>query len=69
VNLKSLEKFPAGTTIDVPALKSCGLVRGKKKVKVLADGKLSKILTVKAHAFSEKAREMITALGGNVEVV
>jgi len=69
VNLKSLEKFSTGTIVDVAALQNSGLVRGKKKVKVLADGELSKILTVKVHAFSEKAREKITALGGSIEVV
>lgn len=69
VNLGNLEKFPAGATIDVSVLKDSGLVRGKKKIKVLADGELTKTLIVKAHAFSEKAREKIMALGGSVEVV
>lgn len=69
VNLGNLEKFPAGVTIDVSVLKDSGLVRGKKKIKVLADGELTKTLIVKAHAFSKKAREKIMTLGGNVEVV
>lgn len=69
VNLGNLEKFSAGATIDVSVLKDSGLVRGKKKIKVLADGELTKTLIVKAHAFSEKAREKIMALGGSVEVV
>ncbi|MGE0680481.1 MAG: 50S ribosomal protein L15 [Candidatus Binatia bacterium] len=69
VNLGNLEKFSAGTIIDVSTLQNSGLVHGKKKIKVLADGELTKMLTVKAHAFSEKAREMIVALGGSAEVV
>jgi large subunit ribosomal protein L15 len=69
VNLGDLEKFSAGTIIDVGVLQDSGLVHGKKKIKVLADGELTKILTVKAHAFSEKARERIVALGGSAEVV
>jgi large subunit ribosomal protein L15 len=68
VNLGSLEHFSVNV-IDVAALQSAGLVRGKKKVKILADGDFTKVLTIKAHAFSGKAREKIAALGGTVEVV
>ncbi|MBI3757525.1 MAG: 50S ribosomal protein L15 [Deltaproteobacteria bacterium] len=68
VNLGSLERFSTNV-VDVAALQSAGLVRGKKKVKILADGDFTKVLTVKAHAFSGKAREKIAALGGTVEVV
>ena len=68
VNLGSLEHFSINV-IDIAALQSAGLVRGKKKVKILADGDFTKVLTIKAHAFSGKAREKIAALGGTVEVV
>lgn len=68
VNLGSLENFSMGV-IDVAALQNAGLVRGKKKVKILADGDFTKALTIKAHAFSGKAREKIAALGGTAEVV
>ena len=33
-------------------------------VKVLGEGELSKVLTVRAHAFSKSARERIEAAGG-----
>ena len=69
VNLANLEKFFPGATVDAEVLKQSGLVRGKNKIKILADGELTKVLTVKAHAFSEKAREKIISLGGTVEVV
>ncbi len=68
VNLSSLERFPAGSVVDVTLLREAGLARGKKKVKILADGELTKTLTIKAHAFSEKAREKILTLGGVAEV-
>lgn len=68
VNLSSLEKFSAGSVIDIAILREAGLVRGKKKVKILADGELTKALTIKAHAFSGKAREKILSLGGAAEV-
>ena len=38
-------------------------------LKVLADGELTKALTVHAHRFSAKAKETITGLGGKVEVL
>ncbi len=69
INLGSLERFEAGAVIDLEVFRSTGLVRGrKKKVKILANGELTKALTIKAHAFSAQAREKITALGGTAEV-
>ena len=46
-----------------------GLVRAGRPVKVLGQGELSKPLTVKAHAFSESAKERIAAAGGSAEVI
>lgn len=68
VNLGSLERFTAGTLVDATVLREAGLVRGKQAVKILADGVLTKVLTVKAQAFSKQAREKIIALGGSAEV-
>ena len=69
INLGSLARFEAGAVIDFEVFRSAGLVRGrKKKVKILANGELTKALTIKAHAFSAQAREKITALGGTAEV-
>jgi large subunit ribosomal protein L15 len=69
VNLGSLERFPTGAVIDASTLTAAGLMKSNKKLKILADGELTKSLTVKAQAFSGKAREKITALGGVAEVV
>jgi large subunit ribosomal protein L15 len=69
VNLGQLAAFPAGTTVGPAELKARGLVRGRRPVKCLADGALSHALTVKAHAFSAKAREQIAAAGGTAEVL
>jgi len=68
INLSSLERFAPGSVVDLAVLREAGLVRGQRKVKILADGELTKTLTVKAHAFSQKAREKIMALGGATEV-
>ena len=56
--------------IGVEELRVAGLV-GKKEVpvKILGDGEIERAVTVRAHAFSKKAREKIEAAGGNVEVL
>jgi large subunit ribosomal protein L15 len=65
VNLGALEAaFEHGQTVDAAALKTQGLVRGVRPVKVLGNGTLSKKLTVVAHAFSDSARGAIEAAGG-----
>jgi large subunit ribosomal protein L15 len=47
-----------------------GLLRGKHRlVKVLADGSLTKPLTIRAHRFSATAKEKIEASGGKAEVI
>ena len=71
VNVGALERaFAAGDTVTPESLREKGLVRrGSAPVKVLGAGDLSIELSVRAHAFSEGAREKITAVGGSVEVV
>ncbi|EBA5302173.1 50S ribosomal protein L15, partial [Salmonella enterica] len=41
----------------------------KAGIKVLADGELTKKLTVKAAKFSKSAQEAIEAAGGSIEVI
>jgi len=71
VNLDLLaETFDAGTVVTPELLREQGLVaRGKARVKVLARGDISKKLTVRAHKFSGKASEKLTAAGGAAEVI
>ena len=54
------------TTIDIDVLYANGLVSKKDLVKILANGELTAKLEVKAHAFSEKAKQLIEAKGGTV---
>lgn len=70
VNLGDInEKFEAGTTVDVEALKNAGLVKKEYEgVKILGNGELDKALTIKAKKFSKSAVEKIQAVGGTVEV-
>ena len=71
VNLKDLERlFADGDTVTVEMLVERGLVRGGKRlVKVLGDGELSKKLIVQVHKFSASGRAGIEKAGGSCEVV
>jgi len=70
INVGALsERFPEGI-VDVDAMKNAGMVpRTAPRVKVLGEGDVSKKLTVRAHAFSESAREKLTKAGGTAEVI
>lgn len=68
VSLTDLEGFDAGSTVDAAALKARGLVKGRHDgLKVLANGALTKKLTIRAHKVSAAAREAIQKAGGSVE--
>jgi large subunit ribosomal protein L15 len=71
VNLADLEKrFEGGAEVTLETMKAAGLAtRRDIPVKVLAKGKLSKPLTVHAHAFSAAARSGIEDAGGSCVVV
>jgi large subunit ribosomal protein L15 len=71
INLGTLEDaFEAGAVVDVEALRARGLLPKKAKVvKILANGELTKKLTVKAHRFSEIAKQKVEAAGGVAELV
>ena len=70
VNLRDLDQFEAGSVVDLEALGKAGLIGALKDgVKVLADGEISKSLTVQAHKFSKAAAEKIEAAGGKAEVL
>ena len=70
INLSALEVFEDGATVDAAALADKGIVKkASLPIKVLANGKLTKKLTVKANAFSASAAEKINSVGGKAEVI
>ena len=70
VNVGSLNKFEDGAQVDVQALMEAGILKKSgDALKILANGELTKKLTVKANAFSEAAKAKIEAAGGKAEVV
>ena len=69
VNLGQLEGV-SGDTIGPDELHAAGLVRKKADlVKILGDGEIGRVVTVRAHAFSKSAKEKIEAAGGRAEVL
>ena len=66
VNLRDLDRvFDDGAEVTLEALVEKRLIKHTRTdVKVLANGEISKRLTITAHAFSQAAREKIEAAGG-----
>lgn len=70
INVAALEVFEDGAVVDMAALAEKGIVKKTDAaLKILACGKLTKKLTVKANAFSATATEKINAAGGKAEVI
>jgi large subunit ribosomal protein L15 len=69
VNLGHLcERFDG--VVDVEAMKNAGMVpRTAPLVKILAEGDVTKKLTVRAHAFSAAAKVKLEQAGGTAELI
>lgn len=69
VNVADLERI-GEATVNAEVLVKRGVIRSAKpKLKVLGNGELKTAVSVRAHAFSEAARQKIEAAGGKVEVI
>ncbi len=65
INVDALNRFEAGTVVDIETMVTNGLVSNPKDgVKILGNGDITTKLTVKANAFSKTAIEKIEAAGG-----
>jgi len=70
VNLSDITRAGKTDSLNPEKMAELGLIRSAKKpVKVLGKGELSFAVTVSAHAFSAKARQVIEAAGGKAEVI
>lgn len=71
LNLEQLDRLEAGTVVTPELVQQLGWVKkmGKKGLKVLGNGELTKALTIHCHAVSSSAKEKIEAAGGSVEVI
>ena len=70
INVAVLNRFEDGAVVDAAALIEAGIISGcPNGLKVIANGNLTKKITVKAAAFSESAKEKIEQAGGKAEVI
>jgi large subunit ribosomal protein L15 len=68
VNLQSIANFEQDVTPET--LADAGIIRkATLPVVILGEGTLERALTVKAHRFSESAKQKIEAAGGQVQVL
>jgi large subunit ribosomal protein L15 len=70
VNIRDLGRFPAETVVDTEVLMKVGIIKkSAANVKLLGQGAINVPLTVRVHAVSGQAKEIIEAQGGKVEVI
>ena len=70
INVETLDRYEAGAVIDIDTLINDKVIKNRfDGLKVLANGEITKALTVKAAVFSAQAKEKIEAAGGKTEVV
>lgn len=70
VNLKSLNVFEDGATVDEKVLREKRLVTGKcDGVKLLGNGELKKKLTLVVDAVSAGAKSKVEKAGGSIQIV
>jgi len=68
VSLDMLNQFDAGTTVDRQVLLDAGYIgAADRRVKVLANGEISKAVTIDLDKVSRGAREKIIAAGGEIK--
>ena len=66
VSLTQLDKFESGQEVTTQTLVEAGMVKAGRMVKVLANGKITKPVTVKVEKVSTQAKELIEKAGGSV---
>ncbi|MCP4670116.1 MAG: 50S ribosomal protein L15 [Desulfobacula sp.] len=68
LNLRDLDRFDDGTTIDIDFLRESGMVKGQVDgVKILGTGAVTKKFVLKNVLVSKTAREKIETAGGSIE--
>ena len=67
ISLDQLNAFDAGSTVDSAALVAAGILPKEGPVKILANGEVTKALTIKIEKISQGAKDKILAAGGTIE--
>ena len=69
VSLTQLDSFEKDTVVTVDALVEAGMVKKNTLVKVLANGEITKAITVQVNKASGAAQAKIEAAGGTLSLV
>ncbi len=70
INVSELNAFEDGTVVTPELLFEMGIIKKQLSgIKVLGNGEIKKKLTVRAHKFSNTAKEKIEKAGGKAEVM
>lgn len=70
INVSDLNMFEEGTEVTPELLHEMGIIKNQLSgIKVLGNGEIEKKLTVRAHKFSDVAKQKIEAVGGKAEVM
>ena len=68
LNVKDLDRFEDGATVDIDALREAGMVKGRVDgVKILGLGETTKKFSLKNILVSKTAKEKIESAGGSIE--
>lgn len=67
ISLDQLNTFDTGSIVDNAALVSAGFLSKLGPVKILANGEITKALTIRVEKISQGAKEKIIAAGGTIE--
>lgn len=69
VNVGDLDQFEANSVINFDALRAVGLVRSRThcRIKLLANGEISKPLVIQVDKATESTRQKVEAAGGRFE--
>ncbi|MCK5162242.1 MAG: 50S ribosomal protein L15 [Desulfobacula sp.] len=68
LNVRDLDRFEDGSTIDIDALREVGIVKGRVDgVKILGLGETTKKFSLKNILVSKTAKEKIESAGGSIE--
>ena len=68
INIEALNRFDNNSVVGPVEFKKAGLIGStKEQIKILGTGSPSKVLTIKAHKFSESAKKALEAAGSKLE--
>ena len=69
VSLTQLDSFDNGSVVSVETLVEAGIVKKNTLVKILANGEITKAITVQVNKASATAQAKIEAAGGTLTIV